>query len=391
MKTKIKISLVVILDSIIFIAGAANLQSQNDIVIGKTYKLNSKILNEEREIFVHLPGSYNFSENKYPVLFLLDAETHFSYTVGVTQFLSINGRGPEMIVVGIPNTARNRDFIPFNINDIPQSGGGNNFLKFINEELFPFVNSNFRTQHYKVLVGHSLCGFYCFYTLLSQPDMFNAYIALSPWIILNNNYLLDYASENLSKLEYKENFIYFTSGSLEEDLNRMMPALVDILKEKAPNSLRWSYKLMEGDDHNSLVLSTIHDGLINLFNNWAPKLSTIQMGLDSILNHYNKLSKSFGYLINPSEAALNAAAYYFMLQANDIKAAKTIFEKNIELYPASANVYDSYGELLERENQLKLAVINYEKAYNIARATKHQYTEVYKTNYERVKNIIEKK
>jgi len=119
----------------------------NDIIsIGRNDSLHSSLLKETRHYFVHLPANYNnkfFAQTKYPVLYLLDGESHFNSVSGLVEILGsgINGTHviPDMIVVAIPNTDRTRDLTPTHAdednNGKPQeylktSGGNNNFLHF---------------------------------------------------------------------------------------------------------------------------------------------------------------------------------------------------------------------------------------------------------------------
>ena len=92
-------------------------QSKTKIEIGTVDSIFSKVLNENRKIWIHLPRSAQktgFAKQKYPVVYLLDGDAHFTSTVGIIEQLSeINGNTncPEMIVVGITNTNRNEEFI----------------------------------------------------------------------------------------------------------------------------------------------------------------------------------------------------------------------------------------------------------------------------------------
>ena len=85
------------------------------------------------------------------------------------QLSSVNGNTvcPKMIVVGIPNTNRMRDLTPttpegeqFYIDSSAStnSGGGEKFISFIEKELIPHIESNYPTQPYRMLIGHSLGG-----------------------------------------------------------------------------------------------------------------------------------------------------------------------------------------------------------------------------------------
>src|SRR4051794_33892297 len=85
------------------------------INIGTIDSIDSKVLNEQRKVWIYVPSSAKNSKTRYPVVYLLDGDGHFYDLVGMThQLSSVNGNTlcPEMIVVGIPNTDRTRDLTP---------------------------------------------------------------------------------------------------------------------------------------------------------------------------------------------------------------------------------------------------------------------------------------
>src|SRR5450755_1302956 len=96
-------------------------QRENKIVIGTIDSINSRILNEQRKVWVYVPNSGSndfYSKQRYPVVYLLDGDAHFYSVVGMIQQLSsVNGNTicPQMIVVGIPNTDRTRDLTPTHV------------------------------------------------------------------------------------------------------------------------------------------------------------------------------------------------------------------------------------------------------------------------------------
>ena len=127
---------------------------KNDIVLGKRLSIESKILNETRDIYVYLPEGYEESNESYPVMYVLDGESKFTISAAIVNFIARNQQIPQMIVVGIPNVARNRDFTPIVDDRMQNSGGADNFINFLEEELIEFVDNTYRTQDYKVLFGH---------------------------------------------------------------------------------------------------------------------------------------------------------------------------------------------------------------------------------------------
>src|SRR5690606_4432652 len=99
-------------------------------------KIESTILGESREIWISTPLSYNRGSDSYPVIYLLDGEDHFYHTTGTAGYLAGSGRIPEVIVVGVRNTDRTRDYTPASqdpdqIKSYPNHGGADNFLMFL--------------------------------------------------------------------------------------------------------------------------------------------------------------------------------------------------------------------------------------------------------------------
>src|ERR1700722_16283768 len=77
----------------------------DDLVIGKSLELYSKILHEQRKIMVYLPSSYYdtyFYKRHYPVVYALDGNSHFFNLAAIIRQMSEDGDGlrfPEIILV----------------------------------------------------------------------------------------------------------------------------------------------------------------------------------------------------------------------------------------------------------------------------------------------------
>ncbi|MBD11000.1 MAG: hypothetical protein CMC68_09725, partial [Flavobacteriaceae bacterium] len=158
--------------------------------LGTQYILKSIILEEDRPIVISLPMGYNTSKANYPVLYVLDGLQNIKHTVGTVELLTESGLIPPIIVVGIESLDRTRDLTPSNAGEnvyggtgnlgIPQSGGAPKFLKFLSDELVPYMDSNYRTHPYRILEGHSLGGLFSVYTLMESKDLFDAFIVEAP-------------------------------------------------------------------------------------------------------------------------------------------------------------------------------------------------------------------
>lgn len=355
----------------------------NRIVIGERVKFQSKILHEERPFLIYRPDNYNYSQCRYPVLYILDGNGHFHHVTGIIRYLSQIRLIPRMMVVAIPNTNRNRDLLPTTMAHIQNSGGGDNFLKFIESELIPFVDKNYRTHPYRILVGHSFGGLFAVYTLLTKPKLFEAYIAISPSLHWDNLLVLKKAMKLFkSKLSFKK-FLYMTMGNETSDMLVSIKNFSKILREKAPLDLKWHYEFMKKEDHGSTPHRSIYNGLETLYSGWRLPQKNFMAGFKSIRKHYKGLSKRYGYPIPVPEYELNRLGYS-LLSRKEIGKAIEIFKRNVELYPGSPNVYDSLGEAYETANQLEDAKKNYEIACKKANEVAYPQNEIFKIHLLRV-------
>ena len=350
--------------------------------IGEKVSFTSEILNEERTILVYLPATYYLSDAKYPVLYLLDGGFHFHHASGIVQFLSSNGLIPEMIVVGITNVDRNRDFTPTNLSQRPSSGGAEKFSDFIAEELFPFMERNYRVQSYNVLMGHSLGGTFATYALLNNPGLFNSYISISPYLMYDNNIMVRETYDKL-KSKYADGTSYYMTVGNEPNYFEALDQFAKSIKERSPKGLDFKYIQMLDDDHGSGPHLSIYNGLLFIYDGWKLDADIYQEGLTAMDKHYKNLSKKYGYEIITPEYSINRLGYNYMAN-EDIENAISVFLENVNRFPNSANVYDSLGEAYEKNGQLDKAETNYAKSVVIAQKKEHPNLKIYKQNLARV-------
>jgi len=379
---KIKLLLLVLL---IVSTGSAQV-NPDDIVLGKMMRLKSSILNEERPILVYTPPDYDNVETKYPVLYLLDGGAHYLHASGIIQILSRSARIPQMIIIGIPNTQRNRDFTPTVSDDFQNSGGADNFLAFLKDELIPFVNDKYRTQPYSILFGHSLTGMFDIYTLSKEKELFDAFILASPFLMYDDEVALKSFESFLKDSPELDHSIYITIGN-EPDYYASLEKLSNLFDTYSSNKLNWKYVKMENEDHGSIPHKTIYDGLEFIFSDWRISADQIAEGIEAIDKHYANLSKRFGYDINIPEFLLNQLGYRYLNQ-NLIDKAISIFLRNIENYPNSANVYDSMGDAYVAAGQYKKARKNYAKAIERGTVSADPNLQVFRNNLANVEKKL---
>jgi uncharacterized protein len=373
---------------------AQSTQTQvNQIVIGTKNVIYSKILNEQREVWVYVPNSASdtiYSKQRYPVVYLLDGDSHFASVVGMIQQLSSANVCPEMIVVGIPNTDRIRDLTPTHMdswhflnfvldsNYCKTSGGGEKFISFIEKELMPHIDSLCPTAPYRMLIGHSLGGLTVMNTLIHHTALFKAYVAIDPAMSWDNQKLLKETKNALANTAYSGVSLFLgiantmntgmdtikvkkdTTKSTEHI--RSVFELRNYLSANKQNQLKYEYRYYYNDEHNSVPLNVEYDALRFIFNYYH--LSVFYNDYRNIENLYENVSKQFGYKVKPPERMVNSLAYTY-LYFKHLEKAIFLFKLNVVNYPESSNVYDSLGDYYVAKDDKANAIESFRKALSI--------------------------
>jgi uncharacterized protein len=356
--------------------------------------VHSSILNEDRVIWVRTPNGYEVGKDPLPVLYLVDGPDHINEVGNTIDFLVDNGRMPPLIVVGIANTDRTRDLTPTHSSNkdpsgkeaLPTSGGGDRFFDFIRTELMPEIERRYRTAPYKIFAGHSLGALMAIHILTSRPDMFQAYIAVSPSLWWDHEHTLHQAQDFFATHDELDKTLFFSLGGEGADMQEGFDQLKKSLTAKAPKGFRWGSARFPEETHSSTVLLAHYAALRMLFADWAvprDKDGSPIGGMAGIEQHYHDLSQRYGYTIPVPENVINGFGYRLMGQ-NKFDEAIIVFKHNVELYPGSANVYDSLGEAYENVGKLDLATAEVQKAVEIGTKTNDPQLDAFKRHLKQV-------
>ena len=373
------------------------------ITIGETVTIPSKVLGEERTILVSTPPTYDQSSQRYPVLYMTDGGAHLTHTRGTVDFLARLGLMPQVIVVGVNNTDRTRDLTPTHVAsrtidgrvfESPTSGGASKFLDFFEQELFPYVDAHYRTLPLKFFTGHSFGGLFALNALFTRPEMFHALLAVSPSLNWDDDLPIRQADSFFDGRD-ELNVTLFVAMADEEE-GDPAPTRLDRLEKKLSEAdtegFEWAVMRMPDENHGSVVLRAHYWGLRKVFEGWQlptdEETGRFVGGLDGIKAHYAGLSKKYGVAVVPDENTVNAIGYQ-VLGREEFDEAIAIFRYNVELYPASANVYDSLGEALENAGRLDEAFVSYSKAVENAAKNGDDRLDIFTANRDRAKDLIE--
>jgi len=383
---------------LVFISSSAPAQAPAGVT---SLKINSAVLGEERTILVRVPPGYETNKLRYPVLYMTDGNAHIGHTSSTVEFLARNGRMSELIVVGITNTDRTRDLSPTHVTttvaggdsalQFPTSGGADKFLKFIETELIPEIEKRYRVHPYRILAGHSLGGLFTIHTMVTRPELFNSYVAVSPALQWDNQVAVKRAEDFFKARKELQATLFMSLGYEPGPIEDGFYQLKQVLEKNQTKGFEWKAQLLDDEDHGSVVLHSHYLAMRKVFDGWQiPRdrdTGTVAGDFKSVEEHYQKLSKKFRYDIPVPENLINQMGYQSLF-AKRFDEAIAIFKTNVERYPESANVYDSLAEAYERSGRLELAAPLYEKAQTLGRQNQDPNLALYKANFERVSEKI---
>lgn len=258
----ILIGLFIILVSSFDTAMAQNMNTIHDTIY-------SEILKEKRRIEVLLPENYNQNPNeKYDVLYVTDGEWNMKTVSQVYEYLASKRLVPKNILISIPHNnlqginLRERDLIPPH-NDDPLSGKADNFLSFLKNELIPFVNKTYTTSGKNTIVGGSLGGTFTMFALLTEPQLFESYIAGDPAFWWDDYYINKLAIDKLDNFSSNKTLFMTGRGMSDGPDFRSMGifSMDSIITAKAPSGLHWKSIAYFDETHRSILLKTVYDGL----------------------------------------------------------------------------------------------------------------------------------
>jgi predicted alpha/beta superfamily hydrolase len=340
----------------IFIQGECQ-DYPDDFFNSQKQTIKSKILGQERLLFIYLPFEYNKNpEQKFPVYYVADAPATSNLFFDMMRLHGIVNTVPKCIVVGLSSDGRNHNLHP--------DKGAGDYLRFIKTEVIPFIEKSYRTAHFRGLAGHSLSGDFTLFALLHEPPLFNAYIAGSPG---PPEPILKMVKNSDKKIQSPDQytFIFSSIGSQEVTTVDNFRKLESALSEKMGKNIEFHFRVNNEEDHISNIAVNFQQAIKTLYHDWKfqlPEQFDKPAG-QLIKDHYNKLERKFGYEIPIGEWEVFFPVMDQLAKQGDFKNAISVLNYCIKMYPKSdqahaflAKAYFDTGNMEEGKKHLEKAL-----------------------------------
>ena len=176
---------------------AVQLVAESDATVprARQYDLKSRINGATYRVFVSTPFKAEPGK-RYPVLYVIDGNWYFApASINATE--SSYKVGPVIVVgIGFPtddnDQIQQRRFFELTPWSAPsskpgQSGGGDVYLRVLEEEIRPFINAHYAVDPARqILYGKSLGGLMVLHQMFTHPESYATYISASPSIWFND-------------------------------------------------------------------------------------------------------------------------------------------------------------------------------------------------------------
>lgn len=278
------------------------------------YQLESKVFGGNRTFEVHLPKHFDSTE-QLPVFVVFDAQwkPYFHLVAATVDYLTEIRALPKSIVIGIHQEDRQYELTPAPVNEdwqVPSLGGAALLEDHLQNEVFPFLKETYHPSSFRVGIGHSLGGTFVLNSMIDCPNLFHSVIAISPNLEIDEEEISLKMARNSERLRQTNAFVYTTMGNKGyPDLQFLPPILRldSVMTTLSNEQFRWQFRTLDGYDHATTPLESIHAGLLMLGSNW--QITETEMNqivaaknvVDAFDGFFHDLSSWTRYEVKPTQ------------------------------------------------------------------------------------------
>lgn len=327
-------------------------------------------LQERRDVRYYFPEDYD-EEQKYPLIVVLDGEYLFDQVVATAKFYSQFHGMPQSIVVGVNQNERS---IRLDDCEWEEESGlptekGKKFFEFLGMEMIPYLDLNYSTAPFKMIVGYDITANFQNYWLFKDNSLFNAYISISPTLAPEMENRVPARLGAFNKQIFYQLILEKDKSKYTSRIMQMDKALKAIDKE----SLHYYFDEYEGADHTSIAtygIGKAFDNIFGMFKPISPKEYKTQMltseepVFDYLQKKYSNIEDLFGI---KKQVELNdlMAVYAGIRKKEDLESLKPLSDLCKREFPGTMLGFYFEAEYYEQKGEPKKALKTFEKAFGM--------------------------
>lgn len=378
---------------------ASQLQAQEQQPIsGQKFTLLSNILGEEKEIYISLPPDYSEAINDYPVIYVLEAEFLFNVTQSITRILTLRSEMPFSIIVGVTNGGpgkRSELTLP------TQGGRVTDHLKFFRNELIPHIESHYRVNEHRTIMGLSPTTGFVLEAFWSEPDLFSAYISLCTHLAWNPRKdvkMIDKLIEAITDPNHPKSTIYMGRADGDLEWNKFARTTFEEadrrLKTTRSEKVRFQLEALKDEEHYAMSPSGIRNAFKLIYPHGTSMFLTYRDSDDiagDLKNHFENLSIAYGFSVYPvnfgephADSILGLVKYLTRFKKDH--QAIELLELGLMYFPNSARLHMRLAGIYKQQGDNKKATDLGEKAINLATLYRSDLLSSFRDKLKSIKN-----
>jgi len=322
----------------------------------QSFQIASTILKETRRIAIVLPPSFaqSAAERRYPVMVVTDGDFLLAPVAAVSDELTRNGQIPEMVIVAIENFGRTAevssddkrvyDLSPpgLSVSGSDLNQGGERFLDFIEKELLPAVDRQFRTAAPRVMVGLSNGAILATYAAATRQT-YSAVVSLDAPTHLGDNWLAKKLIARTATTSPPVRYASLEARFGWSDVNWKL------LTAGAPASWKLYREKLQLEGHESMQMLGAYLGLRQVFADYS-RFSAPAYPTTSILPYYQKVGASLGAPVVPPQRVLRTVVEDLLMEGRGA-AAREAYKTLVSGFGAPSDSAKLLSEIAEVERR----------------------------------------
>jgi hypothetical protein len=237
-----------------------------------------------------------------------------------------------------------------------------------------------------MLAGHSFGGIFALHVAATRPTAFHGVIAMSPSLWWNDSTAAMAYADSLARAPRIPR-LFVTSGALEPPIDVTTRKFAARFRKLRPGLPAFAVRHYPRDDHGLTPAPSLTDGLRFVFEPVSLQrmpIAKLVPGTDSATilrmlaetdREYARGARMLGLPEVVPEQVLNQLGYYALQFMKKPEFAAALFQRNVERYPGSANVYDSLADALVAKGDSAAARVALRRAVDLATHTRHSVLE----------------
>ncbi|MEW6984275.1 alpha/beta hydrolase-fold protein [Colwelliaceae bacterium 6471] len=332
----------------------------------KTIEIKSTIAAQQLNFKVILPQGYDTqSEKKYPVLVTETDQGRLALIQQQLDWLSHVDFGPipKMIIVSMPNIKTSKKIKQKNA----EASGEDTplIIKVLKHELLPYIDQEFNTQPFRIIESYSTFANLPLGILALKPELFNAYISISPALVLDKSGLLEQLKTRLKAdpLAYKN--LYASLGDMAQNKPRF--AELEQLLSAEKTQLSWTLADLSGVNYYTTATTVLPQALEKLFADRQPKdiSQFMETGVKGVEDYFKQLQQKYGFEVSPISTLHDLGQ--MQLDHQQYRAALSTFQRITTLKPSSIYYLTLLAKAQHKNQQTDLASATLERALTLAK------------------------